>query len=377
MQGFYDAVGGAAAQASIRTSTPPGELGTTARSSVTLRHNASQYNAPLNSGSAYAAVILSTPVNNSDNDGILDAWKAGPAAGDFYAGQPGYYDVKTESWVPLPGAKHGEKDLFVQLDYMCGAVLSDGSCDPTQENLFPSPDSQRQRSAGDGPAGIRRNWNRAPSASRKRRPGNHLHVDNSGGNSASSPASRESSAGRTALNSPSCGRAIFASCAAGGDCTARFPYGQKDSYHYVLFGHSLAIPAWNTRYGTLTSITVCASGVTTITTTDRGTGINCVPKPHHDFRRAGKPDPQRGLQHDGLHRHKTMTIATPPASPTGAIPTAHCLNRSSDSLPARLQASPVTPIWAALIQPSRWPLGDGPEPGHEQARQCNRRHAVP
>ena len=39
----------------------------------------------------------------------------------------------------------------------------------------------------------------------------------------------------------------FASCAAGGDCTARFPYGQKDSYHYVLFGHSLAIPAWNTR----------------------------------------------------------------------------------------------------------------------------------
>jgi hypothetical protein len=31
-------------------------------------------------------VILSTPVNNSDNDGILDAWKTGPAAGDFFAG---------------------------------------------------------------------------------------------------------------------------------------------------------------------------------------------------------------------------------------------------------------------------------------------------
>ena len=95
-------------------------------SSVTLAAHANQFSAPLNAGNAYAAVILSTPVNNSDNDGILDAWKTGPAAGDFYAGQPGYYDVKTGSWVPLPGAQHGEKDLFVQLDYMCGAVLANG-----------------------------------------------------------------------------------------------------------------------------------------------------------------------------------------------------------------------------------------------------------
>ncbi len=52
----------------------------------------------------------------------------------------------------------------------------------------------------------------------------------------------------------------FTSCATGGDCTARFPYGQKDSYHYVLFGHSLAIPAWNTRFGSLTAISVVSNG---------------------------------------------------------------------------------------------------------------------
>ena len=69
-------------------------------------------------------MILSTPVANSDNDGILNAWKQGPPAGDFFAGQPGYYDVKTNSWVALPGAKQGEKDLFVQLDYMCATVNS-------------------------------------------------------------------------------------------------------------------------------------------------------------------------------------------------------------------------------------------------------------
>jgi hypothetical protein len=74
----------------------------------------------------------------------------------------------------------------------------------------------------------------------------------------------------------------------------RFPYGQKDSYHYVLFGHSLAIPAWNTRYGTLTSINV-ANGVTTIVTTDRGTGNQLLPKPHHDFRSARKSPALNGV----------------------------------------------------------------------------------
>ena len=125
-------------------------------SSATRSRNANQYSAPLNAGNAYAAVIFSTPVNNSDNDGILDAWKAGPAAGDFYAGQPGYYDVKTGSWVPLPGAQHGQKDLFVQLDYMCGAVLANGSCDPNQENLFPSPDAEGNDPLAMVTAGIRR-----------------------------------------------------------------------------------------------------------------------------------------------------------------------------------------------------------------------------
>jgi len=46
----------------------------------------SQYSAPLNAGNAYAAVILSTPVMNSDNDGILDSWKAGPAAATSLVG---------------------------------------------------------------------------------------------------------------------------------------------------------------------------------------------------------------------------------------------------------------------------------------------------
>ncbi len=138
VQGFYDAVGGTTGENTNLFAG--GGSWSTSSSSVQLPTHASQYSATLGSNSAYAAIILSTPVTNSDNDGILDAWKTGPTGpSEFHTGQPGYYDVKTGSWVPLPGAQHGQRDLFVQLDYMCGLVNPDGSC--SGENLFPSPDS--------------------------------------------------------------------------------------------------------------------------------------------------------------------------------------------------------------------------------------------
>jgi len=245
-------------------------------SSVSLGAHASQFSAPLNAGNAYAAVILSTPVSNSDNDGILDAWKTGPAAGDFYAGQAGYYDAKTGSWVSLPGALHGEKDLFVQLDYMCGAVLSDGSCDPAQENLFPAPDTQgndplamvKSAFAADGVVLHLEIGNAVPETTCADSPGQLCQF----------PSEPGVIGWKNSLEFSKLWPRNLTSCAAGGDCSIRFPYGQKDSYHYVLFGHSLAIPAWNTRYGTLTAISV-VNGVTTISTANRGasTSINYCP----------------------------------------------------------------------------------------------------
>ncbi len=122
----------------------------------------------------------------------------------------------------------------------------------------------------------------------------------------------------------------FASCAAGGDCTARFPYGQKDSYHYVLFGHSLAIPAWNTPLSDLHvdrglrrhrrpsspptaapgSINYCPSRITI-------SGVLGNPSLNGVYNTSSCPD-------------CADTLLWPlPASPTGPIPTAHCRNRSS------------------------------------------------
>jgi sugar lactone lactonase YvrE/phosphotransferase system HPr-like phosphotransfer protein len=308
MQGFYDAAG----TGENTTLFAAGGSWTNSSSSIALPAHTNQFSASLNSGDAYAAVILSTPVNNSDSDAILDAWKAGPLAGDFHAGQPGYYDVKTGSWVPLPGAKHGEKDLFVQLDYMCGAVLPNGACDPSQENLFPSPDAQ-----GNDPLAMVTSAFAADGIVLHLGIGNAVPESTCTDNLTTSPPqlcqfpSEPGVIGwKNSLEFSKLWPRNLASCAAGGDCTTRFPYGQKDSYHYVLFGHSLAIPAWNSRYGSLTSIQVL-SGVTTIVTTDRGNGINYCPSRITISGVLGNPTLNGVYNTTSCADAKTITVATP------------------------------------------------------------------
>jgi hypothetical protein len=57
---------------------------------------------------SWAAVIFSTTVQDTDNDGLLDVWEA----------NQGYTDLGTNTFVPLPGADPLRKDLFVHLDYL-------------------------------------------------------------------------------------------------------------------------------------------------------------------------------------------------------------------------------------------------------------------
>ncbi|HEY3626097.1 MAG TPA: kelch repeat-containing protein, partial [Terracidiphilus sp.] len=311
VQGFYDAVGGAGGMGEVTNLFAAAGSWNDNYSSAPLGQR-DRFNTTLNPGNAYAAVILSTPVNNSDNDGILDAWKAGPGQGDFHAGQPGYYDVKTGSWVGLPGATHGQKDLFVQLDYMCGAVLSDGTCDPTKENLFPSPDAQ-----GRDPLAMVQQAFAAHGVHLHLQIGNAVPEDTCTDNPTATPPqlcqfpNQPGVIGwKNSLEISKLWPRNFASCATGGDCTTRFPYGQKDSYHYVLFGHSLAIPAWNSRFGTLTSIQV-ANGVTTIVTTDRGNGINACPGRITISGVLGSPSLNGIYNTTGCADTKTITVATP------------------------------------------------------------------
>jgi uncharacterized protein (DUF2345 family) len=311
VQGFYDAVGGANGTGKNTNLFASGGVWNNGVNTVTLGQS-NQYSATLNAPGAYAAVILSTLVNNSDNDGILDAWKSGPAAGDFHAGQPGYYDVKTSTWVGLPGAKHGQKDLFVQMDYMCGAVLASGSCDPTQENLFPSPDA-----SGNDPLVMVQQAFAQSGVVLHLQVGNAVPETTCTDDLATTPATLCQFPGQPGVigwkNSLEFSKLYprnLASCLSGGDCTTRFPYGQKDSYHYVLFGHSLAIPAYNTRFGTLTSINV-VNGVTTIVTADRGTGISACPSRITLGGVLGNPSLNGIYNTTSCADTKTITVATP------------------------------------------------------------------
>ena len=308
VQGFYDATGGA--NSSGKNTNVFASNGSWNNSVNTVALGSSnRFNAVLNPANAYAAVILSTPVNNSDNDGILDAWKAGPGGSDFHAGQPGYYDVKTSTWVGLAGAKHGQKDLFVQLDYMCGALLASGACDPGKENLFPSPDTD-----GNDPLAMVQQAFANSGVQLHLQVGNAVPedtcVDGSSSQLCQFPGQPGVIGWKNSLEfSKLYPRNLYA-CLTGGDCTTRFPYGQKDSYHYVLMGHSLAIPAWNTRYGTLTSIKV-VSGVTTITTVDRGTGINACPSRITLGGVLGNPALNGVYNTTGCADTKTISLLTP------------------------------------------------------------------
>jgi hypothetical protein len=101
---------------------------------------------------SWGAAILSTTVrNNGDGilgDGILDIWKVNPN----YP-KPGYCDpranlglttqgmcsVGDSNWVDLPGALPNQRDVFVQLDYMCGTNANGTpNCDPTSSGGFSS-----------------------------------------------------------------------------------------------------------------------------------------------------------------------------------------------------------------------------------------------
>src|SRR5438874_3030797 len=70
---------------------------------------------------SWGAVIMSTTVKNTDDDGILDSWKTAQGYCDYLtnasckvSGDPG--------WIPLLGATSGQKDIFLQYDYMCTKI---------------------------------------------------------------------------------------------------------------------------------------------------------------------------------------------------------------------------------------------------------------
>jgi uncharacterized membrane protein YgcG len=190
----------------------------------------------------WGAVIFSTTVQNSDSDGLLDAWKQ--------AG--GYTDVNTGQWIALPGAKKGQRDLFVELDYSSNL---DGSAGTYLHSHLPKQAALDK--AGDALL----------------RAGIHVHFDlgagiyqgdayvtsypvstPSGGTAFAGAGGNAISEGllvcKDGITAPLCAfpNQVTVGWKGGvefvqGDPTlGNFQPGRKDSYHYVLFAHGLGLP---------------------------------------------------------------------------------------------------------------------------------------
>lgn len=207
---------------------------------------------------SWSAVVFSTTVQNTDNDGLLNTWKT----------HHGYTDVKDGSWVDLTGATLGQKDLFIQADSMCSEVKADGTCDTANGHSHaPDPTAVAAMASAFSARGINLHFV----------PGNVIPETTCSDNFATSPPTLCPYPGQAGVvgwkggfeflkNQPinypdeaSCEAATSPACKRG------FQHGKKDSYHYLLFGHSLGLANWTLQDGSLVSL-VDAGNIATLTT---------------------------------------------------------------------------------------------------------------
>jgi FG-GAP-like repeat/Putative Ig domain len=256
---------------------------------------------------SWGAVIMSTTVNNSDDDGILDAWK----------GAHGYCDYLTNAscngssdtgWVALPDAKPGEKDIYLQYDYMCSKVNGppqDPNGDNAQDNSCTTGDhtnySFDPRLAVDQLDGLSPHTNavqKVVNAFKNRKgadgklfvlhaePGNAILESQS--TCADTDRDQNSNLTCTFPNEPGTvgfreGLAYIKNqtvdthtgllgCdpSSDGNCVAVFHHGKKDSYHYVLFSHGVGLPNWFLSDGSIQTVTQSDTTVTFTTKSPHG-----------------------------------------------------------------------------------------------------------
>jgi hypothetical protein len=284
--------------------------------------------APTNSNPgcvSWGAEIFSTTVRNDDGDGVLNVWKENnnPHLSGYQGGRPGYCDASVNegvctvgdaNWVDLPGAKTGEQDVFVQLDYMCSSLNPNGGCSSNTPycsilnmngtcNLTGgySFDPNFPVDPSDGNGAIQKVVNAYVGVT-----GNtphtavHLHVIKTNAidetdpnvtcndiNAMSPVCSLPNEPG--VVNQPGVvgwpGGLLFlqnelidpygnaqtcTSATPPADCLPRFQHGKKDSYRYALFGHALGIANWTLLDGTLTNIVQSTNMVTFTTSAPHG-----------------------------------------------------------------------------------------------------------
>ena len=275
---------------------------------------------------SWGAIIMSTTVQDSDHDGLLNVWKAPPPPpppappappgycdagahrGMSNQGACRFGDVTDPSWVSLSGATPGKQDIFIQLDYMCTKVVkhADGTttCDLSGVSYKPSQDAINDVvCAFSSPFGSVSGFNCSNNT-------NHniqVHVvpdDNNvilaqtctdtvdaNGNPLYCPHPGQAGIGvvdwklgyfflkTQPLNAVypdenSCEtltpvvNGVPGTPGTGPVCLRRFQPGKNNSYHEAIFAVASAIPNWFFQNGSLTSVVATANNTLTFTTSN-------------------------------------------------------------------------------------------------------------
>ncbi|MBZ5615084.1 MAG: hypothetical protein LAO23_13825 [Acidobacteriia bacterium] len=250
---------------------------------------------------SWGAMILSTTVQSTGGDGLLDVWKQG------FGGVPGYTDAASNQWVSLPGAKSTQKDLFVEVDY---ASNMDGKAGNYLHSHLPKQDALDKAAAVLAGQGITVHFDLGPGiyagdpnvVSYPVTPPNPLPTGT---------LPPQAGAGGNAISESALvctdGNPVGTLCAYPGISTigwkggfvltrdtitqpttnlplGNFQPGRGQSYHYILVGHALGSSRsfWSTLANALSGPNLNISNLVSIAvagTTNSGTGTVTVQSP--------------------------------------------------------------------------------------------------
>lgn len=194
---------------------------------------------------SWGAIVMSTTVQDTDGDGLLDVWE----------NKQGYTDAVSNQWVALPGANANVKDLFVEADWLTNM---DASAGPYKHSHLPQQATIDYVGQTFANQGVNVHFDVGPGIYA----GDPYVIPNgTGGNAISEGllfctdgASLCPYPGQPAVGWKGGFELVQNSAAPFGN----FQPGRQQSYHYMLFGHSLGSPVsyWGTVGAALADPTI-------------------------------------------------------------------------------------------------------------------------
>ncbi len=188
---------------------------------------------------SWGTTILSTTVQDQDGDGLLDVWE----------NNQGYTDAVSGQWVALPGANSAVKDLFIEADYLSNL---DSSAGPYKHSHLPKQATLDAVGNAFAAQYINVHFDLGPNIYQ----GDPYVITNGTGGNAISEGLVLCTDGAALCAFP--GQPAIAwkggfNIVQNDPTLGNFQPGRAQSYHYMLFGHSLgaARSYWSALANTL------------------------------------------------------------------------------------------------------------------------------